>query len=673
MSQSPKSKATKSTKSKSRIGAWVSRKRFERMQAQLQAWKKKAIARRKEVRKNEKKLARDIERLNRKIRWLEKERQEERAATKAATLNNNSLILLVICLFCKARISFCAITRVLEVLHEQMNMPKAPCTQTVINWVNKLSIVRYKQCLQPPLPTNAQAEVTTAPALDNNNIDGSSEPTAAIAAKGRVIATTKPSAPQVATQGLPGEVGSPEANDLAVNIEAQPSQMGMARVTTVLPDSTKARDLAGSVAEGEDCPAKEPCHQMEANGPANKFIFMIDESIGISDRKLLAITAVSADCYKASHGYPKLEGFTAVSTAVAKSWTGGSIASFVKQVIKEVGRPLAWIQDAAGNLAKASSCLDDEGLGSPVISDISHASANLLKAVYSEHPDIEPFVSACGKISKGLKQTVLACLAPPAFRNKARFMNLRKVVLWAKRMLGLSGRGRARQGSKREKLRESTNQLVEFRRFIDDFLHDSEILLSCQKIIKTEGLSYKSIALCREEVKESHKKIREGMHKWLDDAQEVLKRLKLGDQALVASTDGLESLFGLAKSHGLGRTKDPYRMALRFSAMCGKPTLAEAEAVANMPHAKLTQVMKALPSVQRDRREVFGKRMDVEGISPPIDVGFIPRVGCVVKKEVENVERFLNINTYNNEYLCLPNYSMHEEAGQSEQNTPMPP
>ena len=63
-------------------------------------------------------------------------------------------------------------------------------------------------------------------------------------------------------------MGSLEANDLVMSVEAQPSQM---------------------------------------HGPSNKFICIIDESIGISDRKLLAITAVSASSYKASHGYPKLE------------------------------------------------------------------------------------------------------------------------------------------------------------------------------------------------------------------------------------------------------------------------------------------------------------------------------------------------------------------------------
>jgi len=63
-------------------------------------------------------------------------------------------------------------------------------------------------------------------------------------------------------------------------------------------------------------------------------------------------------------------------------------------------------------------------MGSPCIDDISHAAASMLKRTYQDHPAFERFLSACGQVSGKLKHTLLACLAPPTVRTKARFMNV---------------------------------------------------------------------------------------------------------------------------------------------------------------------------------------------------------------------------------------------------------
>src|SRR5215211_5465058 len=45
-------------------------------------------------------------------------------------------------LFARARISFRTVSRVLHVLADWLGIGKAPCPQTVINWVMRLSVVR---------------------------------------------------------------------------------------------------------------------------------------------------------------------------------------------------------------------------------------------------------------------------------------------------------------------------------------------------------------------------------------------------------------------------------------------------------------------------------------------------------------------------------------------------
>src|SRR5438876_8649110 len=55
-----------------------------------------------------------------------------------------SVVLLALQLFCVARIGFRAVSRVLSLLAWALGIKKAPCPQTIINWVMRLSIVRIE-------------------------------------------------------------------------------------------------------------------------------------------------------------------------------------------------------------------------------------------------------------------------------------------------------------------------------------------------------------------------------------------------------------------------------------------------------------------------------------------------------------------------------------------------
>ena len=96
---------------------------------------------------------------------------------------------------------------------------------------------------------------------------------------------------------------------------------------------------------------------------------------------------------------------------------------------------------------KAVAVLGEHGLASPCLDDISHAVAGRRKRSYHEHPTYATFVSACGRISGQLKHTILACLAPPNVRTKARFMHVHRLFPGADRVLKLSPAGGAKSGS----------------------------------------------------------------------------------------------------------------------------------------------------------------------------------------------------------------------------------
>lgn len=431
----------------------------------------------------------------------------EKQAQSVASAPKVDAIWLALRLFLEVRISFRAVSRVLSLLAAWLGLAKAPCPQTVINWVMRLSIVR---------------------------------------------------------------------------IEA-------------------ARELRGL-----------PLSQAPFS---NGLIWMIDLSIGLGSGKILAVLALDAHHHHLVDGAPSLEQAHCIAVSVGDSWTGEEIAELLKRLIAQMGRPAGYLKDGGSELQKAADLLEPQGLGSACIDDISHAAANMLKHYYESHPDFERFISACGRVSGKLKQTILACLAPPTVRTKARFMNVHRLFTWADRLLSLSPPGGAKSGSILARLRASLDELPACKGLIRRFRGDAQGLLACQKILKTKGLSHDTLAQCQPLIAQmSSAPVRFEFEAYLRQQLKTAETLGLDRVGLPISSDAIESLFGVAKRHGVGQTQDAARMALRLPALCGTPTREEAENVLGISVARQREISGPLTSLIKQRREVLGGGKDLESL-----------------------------------------------------------
>ena len=191
---------------------------------------------------------------------------------------------------------------------------------------------------------------------------------------------------------------------------------------------------------------------------SNGLIWMIDISIGLGTGKILAVLAFDAHHHQLAPGALSVDRVRCIGVSVAASWTGDTIADLLRRLIAVMGRPAAYLKDGGGDLHRAVALLDEPGLASPCLDDISHAVAGMLQRFYQPHPTFETFVSACGRVSGHLKHTILACLAPPKVRTKARFMHVHRLFTWADRVLKLSPAGSAKTGSTFAKLRACLEQ-----------------------------------------------------------------------------------------------------------------------------------------------------------------------------------------------------------------------
>ena len=370
------------------------------------------------------------------------------------------------------------------------------------------------------------------------------------------------------------------------------------------------------------------------------FVWMIDASIGHGSGKILAVLALRADHYLANDGAPTLMDAHCVSVKVSGSWTGESVANFLLETINAVGPPLAILKDGGTDLAKAVRILGERGLAIPTIDDVSHFAANLLKKEYGNHPMLPKFLSVCGAASKKLKQSILACLAPPRISIKARFMNLGRLVEWADKILKHSPKGRAATGSLLEKLRKCIEGLPECKRFIEQFFRNANALAKIQKILKNRGLSSETVEECKEILRESvapSSIVRIGMMNWLDNHLAIAKGLGLADAGLPITSDSIESLFGVAKDRGTGPVKDANRIAARLPVFCGPTTMEDVEAALKVSVKERERVLDCGPSLIKQRRKVLPNPGALESLAtdlPEIGLTLIPEAKTRQKNDV---------------------------------------
>jgi hypothetical protein len=488
-------------------------------------WKHKATQRGDHNRYQRKQITRLTAERNRATQALKaaqaRLRQLESPLQAPVALPKVDVVFLALQLFVVARIGFRAIARVLSLLAWALSINKAPCPQTIINWVTRLAIVRIESA--------------------------------------RML------------QGMP--------------LSQAPFSNGL--------------------------------------------IWMLDITIGLGTGKIVAVLAFDAHHHQRTPGALSLDRVHCIGVSVADAWTGETLAKLLGRLIAVMGRPAAYLKDGGSDLHKAVALLGEQGLTSPCIDDISHAVAGMLKRYYQAHPTFETFVSACGRVSGKLKHTILACLAPPTVRTKARFMNIHRLFTWADRVLKLSPAGGTKTGSTLAKLRACLDQLPACKALIKRFRADAAGLLACQKILKCQGLTHDTRAQCEPLIDTmASSAVRQEFRAYLDFELTTATTLGLDHIGLPISSDAIESLFGVAKCHGVGETQDAARIALRLPALCGVPTREEAEQVLRVTVARQQALTAQVISLTKQRHEVLGhpehlEQLSREPVNPPVEL--IPR------------------------------------------------
>jgi hypothetical protein len=264
-----------------------------------------------------------------------------------------------------------------------------------------------------------------------------------------------------------------------------------------------------------------------------------------------------------SKGYsPDHHDVQVLSVAVLTRCNGETVAAHLGTLSKRLGVPVQVVSDHGSDVLAGIRLFrrkqQDHHQRVVETYDITHGLAILLKNQLEPDERWASFVTACQSTRQQLQQTAGSFLKPPAWRSKARFLNLESHLKWANEMLVLLqgadvatlaeqlGRGVAETG---KWLEEKLGWLREDAREVRAWSYFQKVVKVAEEEIKEAGLSRTSWRRAKDRLEGESQPV--GAEKAFrgrvlsfvrEEGAKVPAR-----QKYLGSTDVLESLFGKYK------------------------------------------------------------------------------------------------------------------------------
>jgi hypothetical protein len=170
------------------------------------------------------------------------------------------------------------------------------------------------------------------------------------------------------------------------------------------------------------------------------WVFLVDLTIQLGEHKCLVILGVRLSVLRSKGYSPDHHDVHVLCVAVLTHCNGETVSAHLGAASERVGVPVQVVSDHGSDvLAGIRSWKREKPDHRHIVEtyDITHGLANLLKDQLEPDERWASFVKACCSTRQQLQQTAGSFLKPPAWRSKARFLNLDSHLKWANDMLAL--------------------------------------------------------------------------------------------------------------------------------------------------------------------------------------------------------------------------------------------
>jgi hypothetical protein len=170
------------------------------------------------------------------------------------------------------------------------------------------------------------------------------------------------------------------------------------------------------------------------------WVFLVDLTIQLGEHKCLVILGVRLSVLRSKGYSPAHHDVQVLSLAVLTRCNGETVAAHLGTLSRRLGVPVQVVSDHGSDVLAGIRLFrrklpDHQRVVETY--DITHGLALLLKNQLEPDERWASFVRACQSTRQQLQQTAGSFLKPPAWRCKARFLNLESHLKWANEMLVL--------------------------------------------------------------------------------------------------------------------------------------------------------------------------------------------------------------------------------------------
>ena len=367
---------------------------------------------------------------------------------------------------------------------------------------------------------------------------------------------------------------------LAVNLARSVGLRGAARTLQVffrwlgidrtpLPSRTSIRNWLQRLGIDE---MKQPLESNEC------LVVMVDHSSQIGTEKVMLALGVNAATMPERGKALTHQDVRVLEIKVGDSWKTADMEEEYETLADCHGAPRAVLVDGAVELREGAKCLKNRREDTLVLRDFKHYAANVVKSLIGND---ERFKEVCGKIGSTrslTQQTELAHLRPPGPKQKARFMNLARMLAWLTMILWVLRHPEAnsRQGISEERMREKLGWVEEYADEIAVWQECQDVVSASVTFINEQGLFKGASSELRTVIGDQleHATSKELAGRLIDFVAESEEPLRVGER-LPMSTEILESCFGLYKQLERQHSKGGFTSLLACLPALLKPTTPE--------------------------------------------------------------------------------------------------
>jgi len=307
-------------------------------------------------------------------------------------------------------------------------------------------------------------------------------------------------------------------------------------------------------------------------------VVMVDHSIQIGTEKVMVALGVNASAMPARGEALKHQDVRVLEVKPSSQWKTEDMQREYKSLADRLGTPRAVLSDAAAELQEGAECLKERRNDTIVLGDFKHFAANVMKSILGKDQRFQEVVGKMGSTRSATQQTELAHLAPPAPKQKARFMNVARIIRWMTMMVWLlkTPDAQARQGISDERIQDKLGWVAEYADDIAVWQECQDVVSVSVTFINKHGLFKGASQAMRAEIGDSlqHDKSKELAERLIAFVFDSEQQLRDGER-LPMSTEILESSFGLYKQLERQHSKSGFTSLLACFPALLKPTTPE--------------------------------------------------------------------------------------------------